>query len=200
MARPTEITTVFAAAGIISSTIVNGQPLTSKVVPRWILGLDIGDALTHLSKKVAGVAQPINGWVLTTASWVPSKVKSQGGVPPTPRNFTPGFDDWQAAAGGGDRAEQIDYKIALTGALKIWQILEYRHGDDTNNSEIDAMTQRQQVIDKFSANPRLGLEWPDIEHDELKFTSLAVVPMGTTLLHIAQGNIPFNFTYVVKPT
>lgn len=199
MARPTEQTTVQAAAALITATQIGdpAAPLPTKVVPRWILALSIGEAITHLAKKDGGGALlPVNSWVLTTSSWVPSKVKSDSGRTATPTNFTPGFDD--LVAGSGDLALARDYKIKLTGTLKIWQVLEYKQGTDSDNSEIDAMNQRQEVIDSFTRSPRIGLDWPDFEHDELKFTSIGLLPFGTTLLHVSQGNLPFSFTYVVN--
>ena len=197
--RPTELSTVQAAAALIAAAQVNASPLVTKVVPRWVLGLAVGDAVSHLT-TLDGDSNPlsINSWVLTTASWLPSKATSPSGAKQTPKNFTPGFDDWQPVAGGGDLATQIDYKIALTGSLKIWQLVEYRQGDDLDNSERDCMTQRQAVIDKYSASPRLGLEWADFEHDELKFTNFAVIPFGTSLIHVAQGSLSFNFSYVAS--
>lgn len=196
--RPTELTTVQAAAALIAGTQVNASPLVTKVVPRWVLGLAVGEAVTHLTTlDNDNNVLPINAWVMTTATWIPAKVKSQNGQTQTPVH-TPGFDDWLPEVGGGDRALQIDYKIALTGSLKIWQLVEYRQGDDLDNSERDCMTQRQAVIDKITANPRLGLEWSDFEHDELKFNSFAVIPFGTSLIHVAQGNLPFNFSYVAS--
>jgi hypothetical protein len=200
MARPTEHSTVLAAAAVISSTQYGAPPapLVSKVVPRWILALEVGEAIAHLTKEgVGGDLLPINAWVLSTASWVPSKVQSQSGESVVPTNFTPGFDDWNIGAGGGDRATQVQYKISVQGSLKVWQVVEYRQGTDTDNSEIDSMNQRQAVIDSFTRSPRFGLDHPDFEHDELKIPSIAVLPFGASLLHIAQGNIPFSFTYVV---
>lgn len=198
MLRPTEHSVVQAAAALIAAPFAALNPVPVKVVPRWILGLAIGEAITQLAKlDLAGDQLPVNAWVLTTSSWIPSKVKAESGTNVTPRNFTPGFDDWQQ---GGDRAKQVDYKITVNGSLKIWQIVEYRQGTDADNSEIDSMTQRQQVIDKFTGSPRLALDWPDFEHDELKVPAIAVLPFGTSIFHVAQGTLPFNFTYVVKPT
>ena len=197
MDRPTEQSTVQAAAALITGTQVGDPllPLVTKVVPRWILALAIGEAINHLAKKDgSGNLLSVNAWVLTTSSWIPSKVRSETGLPATPMNFTPGFDDWQPV----DVATARDYKIKLTGSLKIWQVLEYRQGTDGDNSEIDAMTQRQAVIDSFTQSPRIGLDWPDVDHDELKFSSLGLLPFGTTLLHVSQGNLPFSFTYVVN--
>jgi hypothetical protein len=200
MARPTETSIVTAAAAVINTALSFTIP-SAKVVPRWILGLSIGEALSHLAPvDLQDNLLPTNAWVLTINSWIPSKVRAAGSLQTTPKNFVPGFDDWQPAAGGGDRARQIDYKVALIGSLKIWQLVGYNQGNDTANSENQSMADRQLVIDEFTRQPRLGLNWPDLEHDELKFPSISVVPFGTTLLHVAQGNVPFNFTYVVKPT
>ncbi len=197
IARPTEITTVQAAAALITGTQVDSADIVSKIVPRWILALSVGEAISHLSTKdTDSKLLPINSWVLTTSAWVPSKVRSQSGVSATPNNFTPGFDDW--LPGPADIATERDYKIRLAGVLKIWQVVAYRQGSDTDNSEIDAANQRQAVIDSFSGSPRIGLNWPDFEHDELKFTNINILPFGTSLLHVAQGNLPFNFSYVVN--
>ncbi len=197
--RPTELLTVQAAAAVIAATQVNASPLVTKLVARWILGLSVGEVITHLAEKdVDENLLPVNAWVLTTATWLPSKVKSESGISQTPKNFTPGFDDWNIDNGGGDLATQIDYKIAVTGSLKIWQLVEYRHGDDADNSERDCMTERQAVIDSFTGSPRLGLDAPDFEHDELKFNNFSVIPFGTSLIHVAQGILPFNFSYVAS--
>ncbi len=196
--RPTEVLTVQAAAAVISSVV----GLNTKTVPRWVLALEIGEAIDYLAPKdISGDLLPINSWVLTTNSWIPSKVKTASNLTPTPDNFTPGFDDWNNANGGGDRALNTDYKIIVSGSLKIWQLVQYQQGDDDSNSEVNAMIERQLVIDKFSAAPRLGMSCADFEHDELKFAATnAVIPFNNSLIHVAQGNLPFSFSYVVSAT
>jgi hypothetical protein len=230
--RPTEIGVAAAAAAVISGTQVpvigSTIQLPSKVVPRWILALGVGEAISHLSLKDNNDnALPVNAWVLTTASWVPSKVKSQNGYTQTPKDYIDliplaidggtqqGGTGGDVIIGGGegggdvipapspmfgfaDDAASRGYKISVQGSLKVWQLVEYRQGSDVNNSERDSMNQRQAVIDSFTINPRIGLVWPDFEHDELKFNNLSIVPFDSSLIHVAQATLPFSFSYVVN--
>ena len=197
--RPTEESTVKAAAAIIKATEIGGSPLPTRTVPRWVLALAAGEAIDYLATKDGdGNLLDVNSWVLTTASWSPAKVKSQSGISQTPKNVSL-FPDIFENPQQEDVALNRDYKIMVTGSLKVWQLVQYKQGDDDANSELDAMRQRQAVIDSFTAAPRLGLESMDFEHDELKFPTLSVIPFGDgTLIHIAQGNLPFSFSYVVS--
>jgi hypothetical protein len=193
--RPTEKTIVQACAAIVTSA-----GLISKIVPRWILGLEPGEAIPHLAAKDgSNDLLPINAWVMTISAWIPAKVKSEKGYSETPKNFVEGFTNWGENP-GGDPARGINYKINVNGSIKIWQVMQYEQGNNTSNSEYTSMDERQLVIDKITANPRLGLECADFEHDELKFPAIVQIPFNGSLLHVAQGNIPFSFSYVVTAT
>jgi hypothetical protein len=165
------------------------------VYNRWIFAMTPGQVVAQLQADVVG-SRRINGWSLSMASWNPKKVKSKSGVSQMPKaGFTPGFDD-----AVGSTPNLHDYKIQVDGVLKIWQAVQYETGTDLVNSDKDARNQRGAVIDAISRTPRLAINWFDFEHDELKFPTIALVPSPGTELHIAQGVLPFTFTYVVTAT
>lgn len=207
MRHPTENDVVDAAWEVVKGAqvpVLGSLPpaletLQAVVYNRWIFAMTVGQVLSQLraDQQASGVtSKRINGWALTTSAWVPSKVKSGKGATQTPNaGFTPGFDD---AVGSVQQPQQ--YKIAVAGVLKVWQCVEFDLGNNDVNSERKARNERGAVIDAFSASPRFGLNWFNFEHEELKMPNIALLPFGDSLLHIAQGNVPFSFEYVVNAT
>lgn len=200
MQPPTENDVVDAAVAVLKATrvpVLGSLPpildaLKSAVYNRWIFAMTVGQVLDQLRADADG--GKINGWAVTTSSWIPAKVKSQNGHTQTPvTGFTPGFDD-----AVGSVSNPAQYKIRVDGTLKIWQAVGFRLGNNDDNSERQARNERDAVMKAFSQSPRLGLTWQNFEHDELKMPNIALLPFTETeLLHVAQGNIPFNFEYVV---
>lgn len=192
--RPDETLVVQKAALVIENTLVAGQPLKARVYDRWIFGLAIGNVVSYMKSDADG--KRINGWAVTVDSWVPSKVRS------TPSGHTQTPNNWPATpvAIFGQDVAMRDYKIQVQGRLKIWQVYEQDIDNDTDNSEIRSRLERGAVINSFSAAPRLGMEWASFEHDELKMPTIGLFPFGDKPLHLAQGNVPFSFEYVVKAT
>jgi hypothetical protein len=168
--------------------------IKAAVYNRWIFAMTIGQVVDQLrSDALDGL---MNGWAVTTASWIPKKVKTQSGNSQVPqRGFTPGFDD---AIGGESDPRQ--YKMQVDGVLKVWQVYGFNLGSNAFNSEQQSRIERDAVINNISKAPRLGLNWQNFEHDELKFPTISLLPFGDVQLHIAQGNIPFTFQYVVSAT
>jgi hypothetical protein len=198
----TENDVVDAAVAVIKSAQIpvpfsfppETQQIKAAVYNRWIFAMTIGQVVDQL--RADALDGLLNGWAVTTASWIPKKVKSESGASQVPpRGFTPGFDD---AIGSGEQPRQ--YKMQVDGTLKVWQVYGFNLGSNAFNSEQQSRIERDKVINAISEAPRLGLNWQNFEHDELKFPSISLLPFGDVQLHIAQGNIPFTFQYVVTAT
>jgi hypothetical protein len=194
---PSETSIIEACADVIKATIVEGNPIKAKIIPRWILGFTPKEAVDMMIAP--NDSKKIHAWVLTMQSWIETRVKSASGTTQTPKNWQnqmiglPGFN------GGSDPAENTDYKIQVNGVIKVYQIQQLENGSDSDNSEIHNRAERDAVKRAISVSPRLGLDWSNFDHDLLKFPAIVSVAMADAgQLHIAPGTLPFSFQYVAK--
>lgn len=152
-------------------------PVNVKVLRRWTLSHNLGESSALLKATSGADVGKVHAWMIGAGS-----VKRI-------RPLRGGESYLGLAANGSLKITGPDLRYVIK-SYRVWAYLQYRIGDDDDNSENTLMDEIEYVSNHVSKYPLLGLSGHEVKgHTELSFDTIDTFKFGEIQANVAQGQI-----------